>query len=305
MSNQDDPRRSWQEAVMQQAPLLRPFFAADWVAERAVYRLRKMAFVELLDVLARFSLIVAVFSYCWGGSDRKRNEHNAAWQTLNSAQGKPGNGGRIDALEHLVEDRIALDGIDLRYAWLQRAKLAGAQLSHAKLDSADLSNADLRGAFLFGASMKRTILRGADLRGAHLAGANLEIARMEGADLRSMDLRAVNLRGAKLCYADLSRVRFDQYTKLDSADLRRANLWRSRWPDLGVTANFREANLAHIVLESHVENLQLRIRTVGGAVLADSGAWEKTWKDALRWRGPTVGCEYGPDAPSTPRKDRN
>lgn len=111
-----------------------------------------------------------------------------AWQVINSAQGKGGSGGRIEALADLLRNGVSLAGINLDDAWLE-----GAQLPHASLVRGSLRRANLAGANLVGAN-----LEGADLRGADLVATNLSAAYLKGANLTDARLSAATLDGADL-----------------------------------------------------------------------------------------------------------
>src|SRR3984957_20259912 len=54
-----------------------------------------------------------------------------AWQVINTAQGKGGSGGRLEALQELNVDRIPLVGVDVSGAFLQGATLANARFFRA------------------------------------------------------------------------------------------------------------------------------------------------------------------------------
>ena len=114
-----------------------------------------------------------------------------AWQVVNSAQGKGGSGGRIDALQDLNRNAISLAGVRLDGAWLTAVALPEAQLSHASLREANLSGANLQGANLEAADLTDVNLSGADLRGAFLKGARIGRAQLGTADLRGADLQGL------------------------------------------------------------------------------------------------------------------
>lgn len=111
-----------------------------------------------------------------------------AWTVVNSAQGKGGSGGRIDALQDLNANRISLAGIRLDGAWL-----TGINLSGAVLPSASFHQAVLRGANFENANLQHADFSGADLTGANLQGAVLKNANFAGARLGVADLRRANL----------------------------------------------------------------------------------------------------------------
>src|SRR5882672_4367791 len=133
-----------------------PFLALEFVWEWVAYLLSNWNFLEVLEYVGRFSVLLGVIFYFYESGDRIKQKHYQAWQVVNTAQGKGGNGGRIDALQELNADRIALVGVDVSGAFLQGIQLHGARLSrcnfagtdlrNSDFDSADMSNANLRGA---------------------------------------------------------------------------------------------------------------------------------------------------------------
>jgi pentapeptide repeat protein len=114
-----------------------------------------------------------------------------AWSVVNTAQGKGGSGGRIDALQDLNRNGVSLAGVQLDSAWLVGIALPGARLDHASLRGAILTGANLQGANLEAADVTGADLRGADLRGAFLKGVALAEAQLGTADLRNADLENV------------------------------------------------------------------------------------------------------------------
>lgn len=192
-------RRAW----------LRPVIAIEWIWEWSAYALSHWAFLEVLEYLSSFSVLVAVILYFSESGDRIKARHYQAWQVINTSQGKGGSGGRIEALEELNADKVPLVGVDVSLAFLQGIQLRHANLLRADLSSADLRNSSLadcdltqaelnstnfRGADLQNAVMRDADLREADLNGANLANADLSGARLDGADLRSVDMRGVRFQ---------------------------------------------------------------------------------------------------------------
>lgn len=114
-----------------------------------------------------------------------------AWQVVNSAQGKGGSGGRIDALQDLNANGVSLAGVRLDGAWLEGIQLPSAHLSQASLREVNLCGANLRGANLQLADLTDANLLGADLREAHLKGAILKGAQLGTVDLGGADLREI------------------------------------------------------------------------------------------------------------------
>jgi uncharacterized protein YjbI with pentapeptide repeats len=111
-----------------------------------------------------------------------------AWQVINSAQGKGGSGGRLEALSDLLRNKVSLAGINLDDAWLEGAQLMQANLTRGSLRRANLSDANLSGANLAGADLTGANLVGANLTGAYLKGTNLANARLSAAILDGADL---------------------------------------------------------------------------------------------------------------------
>jgi hypothetical protein len=80
---------------------------------------------------------------------RARKDANyQAWQVINSAQGKGGSGGRVDALADLVRNDISLAGINLDHAWLESIDLRDASLPMASFEKCNLQGAQFDGARL-------------------------------------------------------------------------------------------------------------------------------------------------------------
>src|ERR1700761_5141492 len=90
----------WTE-FKQRAPhkSLTPFFALSWMADWAAWFLGRWPVVELLEYLGSFSILFAAIFYFMGAPTRLKQKHYQAWQVINTAEGRGGNGGRIDALQ--------------------------------------------------------------------------------------------------------------------------------------------------------------------------------------------------------------
>ena len=154
--------------------------------------------------MGSFSVLVAVIFYFAETGDRVKQRHYQAWQVINTAQGKGGSGGRIEALQELNADKVPLVGVDVSSAFLQGLNLKNANLLRSDFSSADLRNsnlagvdftlaslnsANLRGAVLDHARCIETDLRNTDLEGSSLVGADLSGSSLEDADLRGADVR--------------------------------------------------------------------------------------------------------------------
>src|SRR3954468_5852785 len=152
---------SWPERRKQIPSWSVPFFAIEWFWEWTAFLLSRWTFVIVLEYLGSLSILVAVFFYFHDSENRVKLRHYQAWQVINTAQGKGGSGGRIEALQELNEDRIPLVGVDLSGAFLQ-----GVRLQHANLLRANMSAADLRGSNLTNANFAFADLHDANFRGA-------------------------------------------------------------------------------------------------------------------------------------------
>src|SRR6202022_4416979 len=105
-----------------------PFSAAEWVFEWVAFALSRWIFLDVLEYLEGFSVLIAVIFYFSESGDRLKQKHYQAWQVINTAQGKGGNGGRVDALEELNSDGVSLVGVDVSGAFLQDVHLGRARL---------------------------------------------------------------------------------------------------------------------------------------------------------------------------------
>lgn len=137
--------------------------------------------LTVIDFLADFvkfwQIIVFVFgAYQFWANRRERlaadkvresqellDSNYQAWLVVNSAQGKGGSGGRIDALTNLARNTQSLAGVNVDGAWLVGVDLRGADLAHASFKDANLQGARVAGARFSAASLLRADL--ADLVG--------------------------------------------------------------------------------------------------------------------------------------------
>ncbi len=96
-----------------------PFVALEWIFEWTAFALSNWSFLEVLEYLGTFSVLIAVIFYFSESGDRIKQRHYQAWQVINTAQGKGGSGGRIEALQELNADKVPLVGVDVSSAFLQ------------------------------------------------------------------------------------------------------------------------------------------------------------------------------------------
>jgi hypothetical protein len=229
---------------------LLPLYYGNWIGDWSVYFLSKWSVFEILEYVGSFSILLAVIFYFADAGDRTKQKHYQAWQVINTAQGKGGSGGRIEALQELNEDRVPLVGVDVADAYLQEVRLVDADLRRSDFRGADLRNAILRKSDLEGANLRSANLRGADLRSASLLDANLYDSDLTGATLADTELR-----GAKLERADLR-----------SADLRGVREWRQ-------IASIRLANVHGV--RNVPEGFLAWAKSMGAVDAAEDKEWEK------------------------------
>jgi uncharacterized protein YjbI with pentapeptide repeats len=212
--------------------------ALEYACEWAAFALGNWAFLEVLEYLGTFSVLIAVVFYFSESGNRVKLRHYQAWQVINTAQGKGGSGGRIEALQELNQDGVPLVGVDVSSAFLQGIRLERANLLRADFSSADLRNGDLarsdftlanlqssnfRYASLDHAKFVAADLRGADLTGASLVDADLSGAVLDDVDLRTADLRDLawqhirSIKGANLAGAKNASPEFVAWAKANGA----------------------------------------------------------------------------------------
>ena len=212
---------SWSEhksAVGSHWSLL-PFHATEWSFQWTAYYLSRWAFLEVLEYLGIFSVLIAVVFYFHESGDRKKQKHYQAWQVINTAQGKGGSGGRIEALQELNADGVTLVGVDLKGAFLQGVKLPKADLHRSNFEDVDLRDSDLKESNLEFVVLLNANLRKSDLHGSDLAWANLQNADLVDANLQGVDLTSTNLSKADLHNADLKDVKWEKIKSVTGANI--------------------------------------------------------------------------------------
>ncbi|MEM1307930.1 MAG: pentapeptide repeat-containing protein [Cyanobacteria bacterium P01_H01_bin.153] len=241
--------------------LNQPLIGSERRLEAVLAWLQQAALLEILALVGNLGLIVAVFTYLGTEKQRRDAEVLNAWQTITSAAGQSGNGGRIRALEFLNASPGAnwrrrvtclwvctwpaesLNGINLEVEFTSehtptREQSLGAYLAGIQLPRARLFQAHLAGSVLLKANLARADLTFADLVGADLRFANLEGAFLNGVNLERASLGDANLTRASLRFANLEEVSLIR-GNLAGADLTGVNL---------ETADLREADLTEVVL---------------------------------------------------------
>ena len=196
-----------------------PFIAFEWIWAWVVFGLSKWSFLEALEYLSSLSVLVVVIFYFMESGDRTKQRHYQAWQVINTAQGKGGSGGRIEALQELNEDKVPLIGVDVSLAFLKGLKLEHARLARADFHAADVRDADLKAADFSNADLHSANLRNANLTNASLADADITNVDLEGSSLAGANFDGADLEGADLSNADIRNIRWQKIKSIDSANL--------------------------------------------------------------------------------------
>jgi hypothetical protein len=198
---------------------LLPLHGVEWTCDWVAYYLAHWAFLEVLEYLGVFSVLVAIVFYFSEAGDRKKQKHYQAWQVINTAQGKGGSGGRIEALQELNMDHVPLVGVDASHSFLQGVQLPKANLLRCDLHAADLREANFQTANLAYADLRSANLRHTSLHGSNLMAASLEDADLVNADLSGADLTGTNLTNADLRNADLKGAIWQKIQAIDKANI--------------------------------------------------------------------------------------
>jgi uncharacterized protein YjbI with pentapeptide repeats len=207
---------------------LTPFYWLEWIWEWLAHALSNWVFLEVLEYLGTFSVLVAVIFYFADAPNRTRQKHYQAWQVINTAQGKGGSGGRIEALQELNHDHVSLVGVNAAGAFLMGVRLEKAPLLRSDFQATDLRNCDLNQADLTYSNLKGANLRDGDLRNVDLEYADLEDADLEGASLSGARLAGANLTAADLRNCDLRDLKW-----ADIAAIKLANVFHVKNPPAG------------------------------------------------------------------------
>ena len=211
-----------------------PFVALEWFWDLLAYRLSNWKFLHVVNYLRSFGIIVAVAFYFSESGDRLKQKHYQAWQVINTAQGKGGNGGRLDALQELNEDRVPLVGVDVSGAFLQGLHLEKANLARANLNSADVRNAVLPSIDFSDANLRSANFRDSNCRGASFRGATLDDTDFSGADLSGADLQRRLAGKRRLAQRRPARHRLGAHREHQRSKYRREQKYAGRICCVGV-----------------------------------------------------------------------
>ena len=215
-----DKPPSWSEKKKGVPSWSIPFVALDCVCDWLAFLLSNWRLIEVLEYMGSLSILVAVFFYFHDADNRVKQRHYQAWQVINTAQGKGGSGGRIEALQELNNDGVALVGVDVSGAFLQGVHLGKARLLRSDFSAADVRNSDFKAADLQDANLHSANFRQSAFQRASLIGAQIDEADLQGADLSGADLS-----GAVLDNTDLRLVKLDQAKWNNIQSIKGANVY--------------------------------------------------------------------------------
>ena len=214
---------SWREQKASTArKWVRPFLALDWCMEWAAYYLSNWKFLEVLEYMSSLSILVAVIFYFSESGDRAKQKHYQAWQVINTAQGKGGSGGRLEALQELNSDRVPLVGVDVSGAFLMGIELERSKLVRANFSGADVRNSDLSGVDFSDANLQSANFRYSKFRNTSFQRAQLDDADLVGADLTGADLSGASLANTDLHDTNLTGVQWRNIASIKGANIHNA-----------------------------------------------------------------------------------
>jgi uncharacterized protein YjbI with pentapeptide repeats len=193
--------------------------ALEWISEWIAYLLSKWSFLVVLEYMGSFSMLVAVIFYFSESGNRIKQRHYQAWQVINTAQGKGGSGGRIEALQELNADKVPLVGVDVSSAFLQGLRLENANLLRADFSAADLRNSDLKSADFTSANLRSANFRGSDLQNASFDDSDMKDADLWGCNLAGANFGSADISGTDLSYADLRNIGWKQLKSVSQANI--------------------------------------------------------------------------------------
>jgi hypothetical protein len=212
--------KPWAEHRASRRPGTIPFHAIEWGFQWCAFTLSRWAFLEVLEYAGSLSVLVAIVFYFAEAGDRKKQKHYQAWQVINTAQGKGGSGGRIEAMQELNNDHEPLVGIDASGAFLRGIKLRRADLLRCDLNGSDLRMSDFSNANMESSNLRSANFRSSNLRDANLKEASLDEADLVGASLQNADLSGATLNEVDLRQADLSGVKWQKIAAIEKANIR-------------------------------------------------------------------------------------
>jgi uncharacterized protein YjbI with pentapeptide repeats len=175
----------------------------EFISSLVATRLSRLRLVPALEYVGKLGLLLALLLWLYPGckqrkqsaesikqaaADARKSRHYVAWQTITSALGKPGNGGRADALNDLNQDGILLDGISLTGGVIIVGPLS---LTNASMTRADLSDGQYEGVNFSGATFDSSKWENAFSLDCNFQGASFWDATLKNANFVHCDFGLV------------------------------------------------------------------------------------------------------------------
>ena len=276
-----------------------PFIVFQWVCEWASYWLGRLALLEVLEYVGKLGILIAAVTYIYPGcterkqaaEDSKKSRHYIAWQTLNSAVGKPGNAGRVDALEDLNADGVSLANLNLTAAKLSNVSLLHSDLSKAIFTSTELTHVNFSDAKLDGAVFEEMTCRACSFSNAALNQAYFFHTRFVGCDFSSTSFEYAHFDDAVFIYCDFSKAnleipRFATNSAFVGCNFNSARI--SCFIDFWKSVSFFASDFENITNRSGDWNFFLEMAKKTGGVVAPTPKW-RLWLDKEK---PVSGSTY-------------
>lgn len=230
-------------------------------------------------------IVIALLGIGFTDIQQRSNTIQIAWQTINSASGQVGSGGRKEALEELNSQPRRIPFFWLRW---KSYSLQGLQAPSAHLVNLQLPKADLRSANFEKATLAYSNLQGSDLRFANLQGANLQGADLATANLQGAILTSVNLQGATLWGTNL------QGANLVDTNLQDSVLAFASLQNADLTGTITPRSVPHLFLPgANLQRTDLSGANLQGAMLqVGNSALDANFQGALytRHNSPPKDC---------------
>jgi hypothetical protein len=267
----------------------------EWTSGWIAKYLSSLRMVAALEYIGKLGLLGALLLWFYPGchqrketaDNTKKTKHYVAWQTLNSGIGKPGNGGRSDALMDLNRDGVSLVGVDLsgdayfpKSLVLTNARISFATFRGSHFESPKFSQANLisstfasgwcyagefDGAALMRISASNFLFFGCEFRsnrfdGAQFTGCQFRYCNFAFAHLEGVKLSGIQFEGCNFAHAKLPAITVDDgdVTRFEHCNLFDApvNVGFERW--IG-----NRAGIAHVDIRDRKAWLTWVTKTYG------------------------------------------
>jgi len=259
-----------------------PFVFTEWFCEHLSDRLKKWAFLDVLERIGHLAVLVAVVFYIVEAPERRKVNQYYAWQIINSLTGSHTDGGRRYAIHDLLRDGVSLAGINLTDAILPDMDFRNADLRRGRFWRAELLDADFRRAVLSDSDFGWSLLNRANFSEAHLENVEFTEACLDNADFSHSDLGGAQfyltkLRNTVFADANLSREILER-ADLTGAAFVDANLCAAKLVHADVAdVDFSRANLRRVAMSNCVhwaDIKSIRLANIKGIVEPPAGFLE-------------------------------